>query len=73
MRITNEDVFYWPFNNEGTFLIDFETTARELYNLLKIIWEWEYVPPALVRASFIMIFKNKDSTSDLSISLCTGA
>ena len=41
-----------------------ETAARELYNLLKQTWKHEYVPPELVRASFIMIYKNKGSTSD---------
>ena len=49
-----------------------ENAARELYELLKIIWEHEYVPPELVRAAFIMIFKNKGSPDDLSKYRCIG-
>ena len=33
-----------------------EAAARELYDLLSLIWEREYVPSALVRTSFIMFF-----------------
>ena len=49
-----------------------ESAARELYNLLKLIWDREYVPPELVRAAFIMIFKNKDSPDDCSKYRCIG-
>ena len=49
-----------------------ETAATELYNLLRIIWEREYVPPALVRASFIMLFKGKGSVNDPSKYRCIG-
>ena len=36
-----------------------EPAARELYRLLKMIWVKEYVPPELVRASFVMLFKKE--------------
>ena len=38
-----------------------EAAARELYEVLSIIWKQEYVPPVLIRASFIMIFKGGNS------------
>ena len=31
-----------------------------------MIWSKEYVPPELVRASFVMLFKNKGSVNDPS-------
>ena len=43
-----------------------ESTARELYRILQMIWSKEYVPPELVRASFVMLFKNKGSSNDPS-------
>ena len=47
-----------------------EAAARELYQLLKIIWAREYIPPELVRASFIMLYKNKGSVNDPSKYRC---
>ena len=49
-----------------------EAAARELYELLKTIWAHEYVPPELVRASFIMLFKNKGSMDDPTKYRCIG-
>ena len=37
-----------------------------------IIWSHEYVPPALVRASFVMIYKDKGSVNDLKMYRCIG-
>ena len=41
-------------------------------SLLKLIWEREYVPPELVRAAFVMIYKNKGSRDDPSKYRCIG-
>ena len=49
-----------------------ESAATELFNLLHLIWEHEYVPPTLVRASFIMLYKNKGSVNDPSKCRCIG-
>ena len=49
-----------------------EAAARELYRILKLIWQHEYVPPELVRASFVMLFKNKGSVNDPSKYRCIG-
>ena len=43
-----------------------------MYDLLNLIWTREYVPPELVRAAFITIFKNKDSPDDLTKYHCIG-
>ena len=61
-----------PDGIPGEVFYSCENAAIELYKLLKTIWEREYVPPALVRASFIMIYKNKGSTNDLSMYRCIG-
>ena len=49
-----------------------ESAARELFELLRLVWEREYVPAALVRASFIMLFKGKGSVNDPSKYRCIG-
>ena len=61
-----------PDNIPGEVYYNCESAARELYNLLHLIWEREYVPPELVRASFIMIFKNKGSQNDPTKYRCIG-
>ena len=61
-----------PDGIPGEVFLNCESAARELYNLLKTIWEREYVPPELVRAAFIMIFKNKGSRDDPSKYRCIG-
>ena len=37
-----------------------EAAARELFRVLKLIWAREYVPPDLVRAAFVMLYKTLD-------------
>ena len=49
-----------------------EAAARELYEVLRMIWEMEYVPPELVRAAFLMLFKNKGSSDDMTKYRCIG-
>ena len=49
-----------------------QTAVLELYDLIKLIWEREYVPAELVRASFVMLFKNKGSVNDPSKYHCIG-
>ena len=56
----------------GEVYYNCESAARELYELLRLIWEREYVPAALVRASFIMLFKGKGSVNDPSKYRCIG-
>ena len=51
-------------------LLNCESAARELYNLLKLIWEREYVPPTLVRAAFVMLYKNKGNINDVTKYRC---
>ena len=55
-----------PDTIPGEVFQNCESTARDLYDLLKLIWTREYVPPALVRDSFIMLYKNKGSVNDPS-------
>lgn len=61
-----------PDNIPGEVYCNCESAARELYELLSIIWEREYVPPELVRAAFVMIFKNKGSHNDPTKYRCIG-
>ena len=61
-----------PDGIPGEVFYNCENAATELFNLLKIIWEREYVPPALVRAAFIMLYKHKGSTNDLKMYRCIG-
>lgn len=61
-----------PDGIPGEVFTNCEAAARELYKILKMIWEHEYVPPELVRASFIMLFKNKGSINDHSKYRCIG-
>ena len=61
-----------PDNIPGEVYYNCESAARELYELLKLIWEREYVPPELVRAAFVMIFKNKGSQNDPTKYRCIG-
>ena len=61
-----------PDEIPGEVYYNCENAAHELFNLLKTIWEREYVPPDLVRAAFIMIFKNKGSPNDLTKYRCIG-
>ena len=37
-----------------------------------MIWKHEYVPPELVRAAFVMLFKNKGSVNDPTKYRCIG-
>ena len=55
-----------PDGIPGEVFTNCESAARELYRILKLIWQHEYVPPELVRASFVMLFKNKGSRNDPS-------
>ena len=61
-----------PDGIPGEVFYNCESAARELYNLLKIVWEREYVPPEMVRAAFIMLYKNKGSPDDLKKYRCIG-
>ena len=61
-----------PDGIPGEVYYNCEAAARELFDLLHLIWEREYVPPALVRASFIMLFKGKGSVNDPSKYRCIG-
>ena len=61
-----------PDGIPGEVFYNCEAAARELYDLLSIIWKREYVPAALVRASFIMLFKQKGSVNDPSKYRCIG-
>ena len=61
-----------PDGIPGEVFTNCESAARELYRILKLIWQHEYVPPELVRASFVMLFKNKGSVNDPSKYRCIG-
>ena len=61
-----------PDKIPGEVYYNCEAAARELYNLLKSIWEHEYVSPELVRVSFIILYKNKDSINDPTKYRCIG-
>ena len=61
-----------PDDIPGEVFCNCEAAARELYDLLKIIWEREYVPPELVRAAFVMLYKNKGNPEDLTKYRCIG-
>ena len=61
-----------PDEIPGEVYYNSQTAAIELYELLKLIWEREYVPAELVRASFVMLYKNKGSANDLSKYRCIG-
>ena len=59
-----------PDGIPGEVFTNCETAALELYDLLKLIWEREYVPPTLVRAAFVMLYKNKGSINDTTKYRC---
>ena len=61
-----------PDGIPGEVFTNSESAARELYRILKMIWQHEYVPPELVRASFVMLFKNKGSVNDPKKYRCIG-
>ena len=61
-----------PDGIPGEVFTNCESAARELYRILKLIWQHEYVPPELVRASFVMLFKNEGSVNDPSKYRCIG-
>ena len=61
-----------PDGIPGEVYFNCESAARELYDLLSLIWEREFVPAALVRASFIMLYKGKGRVNDLSKYRCIG-
>ena len=61
-----------PDGIPGEVYYNSQTAALELYQLLKVIWEREYVPAELVRASFVMLYKNKGSANDPSKYRCIG-
>ena len=61
-----------PDGIPGEVYSNCEPAARELYRILKMIWTQEYVPPELVRALFVMLFKNKGSMNDPSKYRCIG-
>ena len=61
-----------PDGIPGEVFCECEQAARELYRILNMIWSREYVPPELVRASFVMLFKNKGSVNDPSKYRCIG-
>ena len=45
-----------PDGIPGEVFSECEPAARELYRILNMIWSREYVPPELVRASFVMLY-----------------
>ena len=61
-----------PDDIPGEVFTNCETAERELYLILKMIWSQEYVPPELVKASFVVLFKNKVSVNDPSKYRCIG-
>ena len=61
-----------PDGIPGVVFQNCESAARALYEILCAMWESEYVPPQLVRASFIMLYKDKGSVDDLTKYRCIG-
>lgn len=61
-----------PDGIPGEVFKNSETAAKELYKLLKLMWEREYIPPELVRATFILLYKNKGSVNDPKMYRCIG-
>lgn len=61
-----------PDGIPGEVFTSCESAARELFRILQMIWSQEYVPPALVRAAFIMLYKNKGSVDNPAMYRCIG-
>ena len=61
-----------PDGVPGEVFTNCEAAAWELYRILKMIWTKEYVPPELIRASFVMLFKNKGGVNDPTKYRCIG-
>ena len=49
-----------------------DAASTALFQILCKMWELEFVPPKLVRAAFIMLFKNKGSVDDPTKYRCLG-
>ena len=61
-----------PDDIPGEEFTNSEAVARELFRILRMTWTRKYVPPELVRVSFVMLFKNKGSVNDPSKYRCIG-
>ena len=55
-----------PDGIPGEVFCECESAVRELYRILNLIWSREYVPPELVRSSFVMLYNRKGIVNDPS-------